>query len=103
MTRKNQTATKACDATRKNTRTMIFATLRERIDAATVDLAKWTATNSERPYTTRNDCKTEYTRIIGMIDALEAIGGDTYGLWTAAQRALQAALPNCLDEKAIGL
>ena len=72
--------------------------LRRRIDIATADLARWTATNSECPYTTRTDCKIEYHQIIGMIDALEAIGGPTIGLRSAAQRALNAAKPNCFDE-----
>ena len=96
MPRKFQTVTEACDATRKHTRTMIFAQLRERIDIATADLAKWEPRRATCSFvTTAEDCRIEYHRIVGMIDALEAIGGHTFGLWAAAQRAKIAACERC--------
>lgn len=96
MPRKFQTVTEACEATRKQTRFIIISRLRERIDIATADLAKWEphcATSSS--VTTAEDCRIEYHRIVGMIDALEAIGGSTFGLWAAAQRAKIAACKRC--------
>lgn len=96
MKTKNQTVTEACDSTRRNTRSLIYAELREKIDLSIADLAKWEPHRENASFvTTAADVRIEYHRIFGMINALEAIGGTTYGLWAALQRAKIAACGRC--------
>lgn len=74
----------------------IHALLRSRIDAAIADLATWAPRTPTSTYiTTQADCRIEFHRINGMIDALEAIGGNVHGLWAANARAKQSAIIRC--------
>jgi len=97
MTRKTDPA-RAAHTARNDLRTL----LRARIETAIADFANWRPTCPTRRFvTTANDCRINYDRILGMIDALEVIDGNTCGLWAEARRALDSALRNCPEPSSI--
>jgi hypothetical protein len=76
--------------------------LRAHIETAIADFAKWEPICATSSFvTTAADCRIEYHRINGMIDALQVIDGNTHGLWAATQRAKIAACERCPEPSSI--
>jgi hypothetical protein len=79
------------------TTTTPIHTLRAAIVDQTNRLAMLQAHTDFAPNTTQDDARVKYHRIYGLIRALDIIGGDSYGLRVALRRALDTALPNCIE------